>query len=184
MFPAVAGTLLEAQRAVAGNDAPLISTSAAMPIRTQSSTQVLAIHTHTCMMSGSGGLKPSAVAGTANCQLHMHPQCLALSSCHKCPGVASICHKVMAHYTRTLGKQPPTDKQACVHTCMMSGSGGLKPSAVAGGPSVTRLTHSSCTGMRPSGRPRMAVRKIEATCKRQQQQAYHFHNTGDVTLAT
>jgi hypothetical protein len=29
---------------------------------------------------------------------------------------------------------------------MMSASGGLKPSAVAGGPSVTRFTHSSCTG--------------------------------------
>ena len=29
---------------------------------------------------------------------------------------------------------------------MMSSSGGLKPKAVAGGPSVTRFTHSSCTG--------------------------------------
>ncbi len=29
---------------------------------------------------------------------------------------------------------------------MMSWSGGLKPRAVAGGPSVTRLTHSSCGG--------------------------------------
>lgn len=28
--------------------------------------------------------------------------------------------------------------------CMMSTSGGLKPSAVAGGPSVTRFTHRSC----------------------------------------
>ena len=28
--------------------------------------------------------------------------------------------------------------------CMMSTSGGLKPSAVAGGPSVTRFTHKSC----------------------------------------
>jgi hypothetical protein len=43
----------------------------------------------------------------------------------------------------------------------------LKPSAVAGGPSVTRLTHSSCTGMSPSGRPRMAVRKMDATCSRE-----------------
>lgn len=43
---------------------------------------------------------------------------------------------------------------------MMSRSGGLKPSAVAGSPSVTRFTHSSCTGMRASGKPRMAVRKI------------------------
>ena len=36
---------------------------------------------------------------------------------------------------------------------MMSLSGGLKPSAVAGRPSVTRLTHSSCTGFSTSGRP-------------------------------
>ena len=46
---------------------------------------------------------------------------------------------------------------------MMSGSGGLKPSAVAGGPSVTRLTQSSWTGESPSGMPSMAVKKIEAT---------------------
>lgn len=43
---------------------------------------------------------------------------------------------------------------------MMSRSGGLKPRAVAGRPSVTRLTHSSWTGIRASGRPRAAVRKI------------------------
>ena len=46
---------------------------------------------------------------------------------------------------------------------MMSGSGGLNPRAVAGGPSVTRFTQSSCTGMRPSGMPRAAVMKMEAT---------------------
>lgn len=39
---------------------------------------------------------------------------------------------------------------------MMSLSAGLKPSAVAGGPSVTRLTQSSCTGIRPSGMPSSA----------------------------
>ena len=43
---------------------------------------------------------------------------------------------------------------------MMSRSGGLKPRAVAGRPSVTRLTQSSCTGIRASGRPRAAVRKM------------------------
>ena len=43
---------------------------------------------------------------------------------------------------------------------MMSRSGGLKPRAVAGKPSVTRLTQSSWTGMRASGMPRAAVRKI------------------------
>ena len=46
---------------------------------------------------------------------------------------------------------------------MMSTSGGLKPSAVAGGPSVTRFTQSSCTGMSPSGIPSAAVKKIENT---------------------
>ena len=43
---------------------------------------------------------------------------------------------------------------------MMSGSGGLKPRAVAGRPSVTRLTQRSWTGMRASGRPMAAVRKM------------------------
>lgn len=43
---------------------------------------------------------------------------------------------------------------------MMSRSGGLKPRAVAGRPSVTRFTHNSWTGIKASGRPRMAVRKI------------------------
>lgn len=46
---------------------------------------------------------------------------------------------------------------------MTSLSGGLKPKAVAGGPSVTRFTHSSCTGISPSGMPRAEVRKIDAT---------------------
>lgn len=46
---------------------------------------------------------------------------------------------------------------------MMSKSGGLKPRAVAGRPSVTRLTHSSWTGIKASGRPRMAVRKMLQT---------------------
>ena len=43
---------------------------------------------------------------------------------------------------------------------MMSRSGGLKPRAVAGSPSVTRFTHRSWTGIRASGIPRAAVRKI------------------------
>lgn len=46
---------------------------------------------------------------------------------------------------------------------MMSSSGGLNPRAVAGRPSVTRLTHSSWTGMRASGIPRAAVRNILTT---------------------
>jgi hypothetical protein len=36
----------------------------------------------------------------------------------------------------------------------------LKLSAVAGGPSVMRFTHSSCTGIRASGIPRAAVRNM------------------------
>lgn len=43
---------------------------------------------------------------------------------------------------------------------MMSRSGGLKPRAVAGRPSVTRLTQRSWTGISASGRPKAAVRKI------------------------
>jgi hypothetical protein len=43
---------------------------------------------------------------------------------------------------------------------MMSMSGGLNPSAVAGRPSVTKFTHSSCTGMRASGIPRAAVKNM------------------------
>lgn len=43
---------------------------------------------------------------------------------------------------------------------MMSKSGGLKPSAVAGRPSVTKLTQSSWTGIRASGKPSAAVRKM------------------------
>jgi hypothetical protein len=46
---------------------------------------------------------------------------------------------------------------------IISLSGGLNPKAVAGGPSVTRLTHKSCTGMRPSGIPKADVRNMEAT---------------------
>lgn len=45
----------------------------------------------------------------------------------------------------------------------MSLSGGLNPNAVAGGPSVTRFTHRSWTGIRPSGIPKAAVKNIEAT---------------------
>ena len=43
---------------------------------------------------------------------------------------------------------------------MMSTSGGLNPRAVAGRPSVTRLTHRSWTGIRASGIPSAAVKKM------------------------
>ena len=46
---------------------------------------------------------------------------------------------------------------------MISGSGALKLRAVAGRPSVTKLTHSSWTGIRASGRPSAAVRKMHTT---------------------
>ena len=42
------------------------------------------------------------------------------------------------------------------------GSGGLSPSAVAGGPSVTRLTHSSWSGVSGSGSPSSVARKTVA----------------------
>lgn len=48
-------------------------------------------------------------------------------------------------------------------TRMMEWSGGLKPSAVAGKLSVTRLTHSSCTGISASGMPSRTVRKMLTT---------------------
>lgn len=43
---------------------------------------------------------------------------------------------------------------------IISKSGALKPRAVAGRPSVTKFTHNSCTGIRASGMPRAAVKKI------------------------
>jgi len=43
---------------------------------------------------------------------------------------------------------------------MMSMSGGLKLSAVAGSPSVTKLTHSNWTGISASGIPKAAVRNM------------------------
>lgn len=43
---------------------------------------------------------------------------------------------------------------------MMSRSGGLKPKAVAGNPSVTKFTQSSWTGISASGKPRSAVKKM------------------------
>ena len=46
---------------------------------------------------------------------------------------------------------------------MISISGGLKPRAVAGGPSVTRFTQSNYTEVKPSGIPSIAVKKILAT---------------------
>lgn len=41
-----------------------------------------------------------------------------------------------------------------------SGAGGLKPSAVAGGPSVTRFTQSRCIAVRGSGKPSKVAKKM------------------------
>ncbi len=46
---------------------------------------------------------------------------------------------------------------------IISKSGGLKPNAVAGRPSVTKLTHNNCTGIKASGKPNAAVKKIQTT---------------------
>lgn len=46
---------------------------------------------------------------------------------------------------------------------MISKSGGLKESAVAGKPSVTKLTQRSWTGIRASGTPNAAAKKMETT---------------------
>ena len=45
---------------------------------------------------------------------------------------------------------------------MMSPSAGLKPRAVAGGPSVTRFTHNNWTGTSPSGRPTLVRSERES----------------------
>lgn len=47
--------------------------------------------------------------------------------------------------------------------CIMSTSAGLNPRAVAGGPSVTKFTQSNCTGIKHSGMPKAAVKKMEMT---------------------
>lgn len=80
----------------------------------------------------------------------------------KCPYNNGKCMKVppMARYLKK--SQPEMsgsfgDRGAFP---MISKSGGLKPRAVAGRPSVTRFTHNNCTGIRASGKPRAAVRKI------------------------
>lgn len=75
---------------------------------------------------------------------------------------------------------------------MMSRSGGLKPRAVAGRPSVTRLTHNSCThcqqiaipkdptctGISASGRPRAAVRKMQTTSPMLEEIRYRMNCIG------
>ena len=38
--------------------------------------------------------------------------------------------------------------------------GGLNPRAVAGGPSVTRFTHSKCSGFKGSGMPKIVAKKM------------------------
>lgn len=46
---------------------------------------------------------------------------------------------------------------------MASGSAGLKDKAVAGSPSVTRLTHNSWMELKPSGIPKKDEINIDAT---------------------
>ena len=60
----------------------------------------------------------------------------------------------------TIKSLPEEDRGAL---SIMSKSGGLNESAVAGKPSVTKLTHKSCTGISASGTPRAAAKKIETT---------------------
>lgn len=59
---------------------------------------------------------------------------------------------------------------------MMSISGGLKPRAVAGNPSVTKFTHNSCTGIRASGMPRAAVKKMLKHTNRKQRYYNNIDN--------
>mmetsp|Transcript_34918 Transcript_34918/g.84507 ORF Transcript_34918/g.84507 Transcript_34918/m.84507 type:complete len:86 (-) Transcript_34918:2737-2994(-) len=43
---------------------------------------------------------------------------------------------------------------------IISGDGGLKPNAVAGGPSVTKLTHRRCIAVNGSGNPARVAKKM------------------------
>lgn len=45
---------------------------------------------------------------------------------------------------------------------MIPGAGGLNPKAVAGGPSVTKFTHSKCMALKGSGKPQIAEINIAA----------------------
>ena len=77
-----------------------------------------------------------------------------------------IANHILPPMTRYLRKSQPDIRGSLGDRggfCMMSMSGGLKLSAVAGRPSVTKLTHSSWTGINASGIPRAAVRKILKT---------------------
>lgn len=76
-----------------------------------------------------------------------------------------VCLQPIARYLKK--SQPEINGSLALRggLLMMSRSGGLKPSAVAGRPSVTRFTHSSWTGIRASGKPRAAVKKILAERK-------------------
>jgi len=79
------------------------------------------------------------------------------------PTVAIPTYKPITIYRKKI--QPEMIGWSCLlgGYYMMSTSGGLNPRAVAGNPSVTRLTHSNYTGVRPSGIPSMAVMKMLAT---------------------
>lgn len=60
---------------------------------------------------------------------------------------------------------------------MISTSAGLNPRAVAGGPSVTRFTHRSCTGIIHSGSPRAAARNMDITSPTLDEIIYLIINT-------
>ena len=45
---------------------------------------------------------------------------------------------------------------------IMPGAGGLKPRAVAGGPSVTKFTQRRCIALKGSGKPHIAESSIAA----------------------
>lgn len=85
-------------------------------------------------------------------QLNNSSACERRRTLHAVPPMARYLKKSQPEMRGSLGERGAFP--------MMSKSGGLKPRAVAGRPSVTRLTHSSWTGIRASGRPSAAVRKI------------------------
>ncbi|KYQ56224.1 hypothetical protein ALC60_04838 [Trachymyrmex zeteki] len=66
----------------------------------------------------------------------------------------------------------------------MSKSGGLKPRAVAGRPSVTKLTHRSWTGISASGRPRAAMARPSSTAATMEEKLSSANTISEADFAT
>jgi len=81
----------------------------------------------------------------------------------KIPTVAKPTYKPITMYRMNVQLEIRLSSAFLGYCFITSLSGGLKPRAVAGKPSVTRLTHKSYTELNDSGIPSAAVKKIDAT---------------------